>query len=239
MHLPDSWHIPCVTQFENAIRATSLRRLMRKTQRRYLIALAVFASVPTGLWLYERYQAISEATYEARKADITAYIRDRAIKLIPPQDFAEPSRSNGRNFEAFFESIQSPEIFRIKVFDRQPKIIWSNLSDIIGQDASTNQEAIDALTQEKVTLKFKSLKPEQVSERHFSEFTETYVPIRYPQQGIVGVIEVYQTALTAMKTIEAEFRKAIFQAAAVALGAYMAAATVVLWLLRSHRNRRD
>ena len=199
-----------------------------------IIGLGIFAIIGAGLWLYNRYEAIKATVLEARKADTAARVQNLASSLIKPEDFIDqdPVRQR-RTFETFFTAIQSPEVFRLKVYNREPKIIWSNLREIIGQDASTNQEVGDALKQGKITLKFKSLKPEQVSERQFQEFTETYVPIRYGRGQIVGVIEVYQTALSAKKKIQEELLQSAISALAAALAVCLAAA-LVLRLVMKH-----
>ncbi len=198
---------------------------MQRYYYKAIIGLAVFAIIGTGLWLYKRYETIKASVFEARRMEIAAHIQDRAAALIKPEAFSNQDPMLQRQaFEAFFDAIQTPEIFRVKVFDRQPKIIWSNLKEIIGEDASNNPEVTDALNEGKITSKFKSLKPEQVSERQFREFTETYVPIRYGKGQIVGVIEVYQTALSAKKKIQEELLQAAISALAVALAGYLAAA---------------
>ena len=199
-----------------------------------IIGLAVFAIIGTGLWLYNRYEAIKATVLEARKADTAARVQNLASSLIKPEDFIDqdPVRQR-RTFETFFEAIQSPEVFRLKVYNREPKIIWSNLREIIGQDASNNQEAVDALNG-KITSELKSLKPEQVSERQFQEFTETYVPIRYGRGQIVGVIEVYQTALSAKKKIQEDLLQSAISALAAALVVYLVAALVLRLVMKKH-----
>jgi len=199
-----------------------------------IIGLAVFAIIGTGLWLYNRYEAIKATVLEARKADTAARVQNLASSLIKPEDFIDqdPVRQR-RTFETFFTAIQSPEVFRLKVYNREPKIIWSNLREIIGQDASNNQEAVDALNG-KITSELKSLKPEQVSERQFQEFTETYVPIRYGRGQIVGVIEVYQTALSAKKKIQEDLLQSAISALAAALVVYLVAALVLRLVMKKH-----
>ncbi|MGH7831617.1 MAG: hypothetical protein ACREP8_15740, partial [Candidatus Binatia bacterium] len=169
-------------------------------------ALAVFG---TGMWLYGYYGRLREQVYQARKVEVAEYIQRRAAQMIRPTDFAPSDGSHrGEAFETFFDAIQTPELFRIKVFSREPKIIWSNLKEIVGQDASANLDVQTALENGKVTLKFKSSKPEQISERQFRKFTETYVPIRSATGAIVGVIEVYQTAFRIEENIKKQFHKA-------------------------------
>jgi len=201
-----------------------------------IIGLAVLVIIGTGLWLYNRYEAIKATVFEARKADTAARVQNLASSLIKPEDFIDqdPVRQR-RTFETFFAAIQSPEVFRLKVYNREPKIIWSNLREIIGQDASNNQEAIDALNG-KITLELKSLKPEQVSERQFREFTETYVPIRDAEGKVVGAIEVYQTAIRARENIKQQFQKLAMITMVVVLVAYAGTAFILRFILRRRGN---
>lgn len=201
-----------------------------------IIGLAVFAIIGAGLWLYKRYETIKASVFEARRLEIAAHIQNRAATLIKPEAFNNQDPMLQRQaFEAFFDAIQTPEIFRIKVFDRQPKIIWSNLKEIIGQDASSNREAIDALNEGKITLKFKSLKPEQVSERQFQEFTETYIPIQDAKGKVVGAIEVYQTAIRARENINGQFQKLAMITMLVVLVGYSGIALVLRFFIRPAR----
>lgn len=205
-----------------------------------IIGLAVLVIIGTGLWLYQRYEAIKATVFEARRVDIATHIQSRASTLIKPEDFSDQDTVRQQKiFETFFEAIQSPEIFRIKVFNHEPKIIWSNLKEIIGQDASTNQEVVDALKQGRITLKFKSLKPEQVSERQFQEFTETYIPIRDAKGKIIGVIEVYQTAIRARENINGQFQKLAMITIVVVLVGYSGIALVLRFFIRPARVTHD
>jgi hypothetical protein len=201
-----------------------------------IIGLAVLAIIGTPLWLYKRYDAIRATVLEARKADTAARVQNLASSLIKPEDFMDrdPVRQR-RTFETFFEAIQSPEVFRLKVYNHEPKIIWSNLREIIGQDASANQEAIDALNG-KITSEFKSLKSEEVSERHFQEFTETYVPVQDAKGKMVGVIEVYQTAIRARENINGQFQKLAMITIVVVSAAFAGAAFILRFIFRRRGN---
>ena len=197
---------------------------MNKRQK-FILGLVILGTVGTGLWLYSYYEQLGERAYNARKTELANYIQERAADLIRPEDFAAADSPESRQaFQLFFDAIQTPELFRIKIFDREPKIIWSNLDEIIGQDASTNAEVRVALEGGTVTLKFKSSKPEQISERQFREFTETYVPIQNAAGENVGVIEVYQTAFRIEEAVWDEFRKMAAIVLVIALIGYSAAA---------------
>jgi hypothetical protein len=199
-----------------------------------MVGLAVLIVVGAGLWLYGRYQTVKASVFDKRKVDIAVHIQNRAGALIQPESFSDKdSRRQQQIFQRFFEAVQSPQIFRIKVFNREPKIIWSNLKEIIGQDASANLEVKQALDKGEITLKFKSLKPEQVTERQYGEFTETYVPIRDAKGRIIGVIEVYQTFHSARDLIRTEFQRLTMTSIPVILIGYFATAFIFRFLVKT------
>lgn len=171
------------------------------------IFTGVLIVVISGWSLFVDYRKISDGVFKEKKENIVKDIRQKSLDFIPDRSFSE-SDIVGDNFifENFFNEIRTPEIFRIKIFNRTPKIVWSNLKDIIGEDASGNIDVENALEQGTVVLKLKSEKPEQVSERQFKEFTETYIPIIGESGENIGVIEVYQSNFAAREKISSEFR---------------------------------
>lgn len=196
-----------------------------------IIILGIIVIVGVGSWLYfVSYQNIKTKFLEERKNDITVYLRDRANQLAIIDYFnVADSGLQGQIFKSFFEEIQSSEIFRIKVFSRDYKIVWSNLKEIIGQDASSNQDLKDVLASGKIILKTKSVKPEQVTERRFQNFTETYVPIANGNGEYVGVVEIYQTYVALGKKINKEF---ISEAMKIIIGAIIVFIALALIIRR-------
>jgi len=192
------------------------------------IGLAILFIIVTGLLLRSQYAEIKMAVYEKREADIIKYVNDHALSfgLSPAFDEEDIVRQQ-QIFGEFFGIIQTPEIFRVKVFNRTPKIVWSNLTEIIGDDASQNQDALNAL--EGISrMKFKSSKPEQLSERQYPEFTETYMPVKNIEGDISGVFEVYQTVFVPNQQIKESFQKAAINTILIAVIAYL----VIVLLLR-------
>lgn len=198
-----------------------------------IVALGIIMIAGVGSWLYfGAYKNIQAKVLEERKISITAYIQNQVNQLAVINDFniADSVRQD-QVFKSFFENIQSSEIFRIKVFNRDYKIIWSNLKELIGQDASTNQEVKDALVGGKITLKPKSLKPEQVTERRFKDFTETYVPIANDKGEYIGVVEVYQTYASLGIKINKELTNIAVKDIAGTIAAFVVLALVIRRLM--------
>ncbi|HWU36529.1 MAG TPA: GGDEF domain-containing protein [Candidatus Acidoferrum sp.] len=103
-----------------------------------------------------------------------------------------------RNPAVYREALQSlqhlPEVVRIKVWDQQATILWSDDSRLIGQSFPDNPEVKQALTG-RVAVQLKSL-PElerKYGQEWYPRLTEIYVPVRSKSSGeILGAIEVYK-----------------------------------------------
>jgi signal transduction histidine kinase/ActR/RegA family two-component response regulator len=83
---------------------------------------------------------------------------------------------------------------RVKVWDRQARILWSDEAHLIGRQFLDNEELHEAL-EGALEVEIKSLdKREQGYERTtFTTLAEIYVPIFSSEGSVVGVVEVYKT----------------------------------------------
>ena len=97
-----------------------------------------------------------------------------------------------------------PEVVRIKVWDTNAAVLWSNEPRLIGQRFPENKELREALAGE-VSVEIKTLEGrEHAYERaSYTTLAEVYVPIVSRTTGrIVGVIEVYKSPLRLLATIQ-------------------------------------
>lgn len=195
------------------------------TYFKLVIALAILVVAGTGFWLRGKYTEIKTDVYAKREADIVKYINNRALSFgLAPAFVEKNAERQQQKLKDFFEAIQTEELFRVKVFDLTPKIVWSNLPEIIGQDASQNQDAINALKGiSKITFKSTPGEPktERVSERQFTDFTETYLPVKDAEGKIVGVFEAYQTVSAPNRQIKEAFQRLAMTAIIAAAVAYL------------------
>jgi signal transduction histidine kinase/ActR/RegA family two-component response regulator len=87
-----------------------------------------------------------------------------------------------------------PEIVRIKVWDRDATVLWSDDRKLIGQRFPDDEE-LQAGLAGKVSVEIKKLsKSEQADDRgRFSVLAEIYVPIFAKEGGgVIGAVEVYK-----------------------------------------------
>lgn len=196
-----------------------------------IIALGIIIIAGAGFWLYyESYLNIQNKYLEERKATTETLMKERVSQFATPDDFNSTDiERQDKVFKALFENIQTPELFRIKVYNGNYKIIWSNLKEVIGDDASNNEELEEAIKEGEVALELKNekVKEERFSERGYENFTEIYVPVSNEQGERVGAIELYQAYDGWNEQIKNEFLNAAIKTIAGALLAFIALALII------------
>ena len=204
-----------------------------KARYKLPIALAALVILGAGLWLWSRYAAIWTAALERTKAASALNVQERARSMLKPEDFSDGDTARQRKvFAMFFDAVQSPNLVRMKVWDRNFTVIWSNLSDLIGQRFPDNHEVKESL-EGKVEFEIEKAKTEHLTERQFQELGELYVPISGGKGDIVGVLEVYQPTHVLRQEVRAEFLRSAALAAVVAVALYVLA----LFALRSRKKK--
>ena len=185
-----------------------------------ITSIGLLLIVGTALWLYSHYGEIKSAAIDKKKSETAAYIKTHASAAVKPDDFRNGDTARQQQvFQSFFEAVQSPQLVRIKVWDRNLTVIWSNFGDLAGQRFPENHEVQEALAGE-VEFEIEKQKPEHFSERQFYELSETYVPISDAKGNIVGVVEVYQPTLSLHEEIRSQFQKAALPVVAIVVAGY-------------------
>ena len=93
-------------------------------------------------------------------------------------------------------------MFRIKVYDRTGRIVWSDEPRLIGTVFPDDSYLATALRGEVAAVLQVPSQPEHVYERTKGYVAETYVPIALPgSSSLVGVIETYEDASELMREI--------------------------------------
>ncbi len=204
-----------------------------KLSTKIIIALGVLAVAGVAGYGWRQYQRISARVYDAEKQAIATHIQERAGALLAPEDFTSADTARqAEAFQKFFDEIQTANLFRIKVWNKEFVVVWSNLQETIGKRFPDNHEIKESLEGE-IEFELKTAgKKEQVGERNYTDFSETYIPVKDAQGAIVGVIEVYQRVFAAQEKIRGEFRASLAVAALSALAGFAALAFVVRFAVK-------
>ena len=95
-----------------------------------------------------------------------------------------------------------PEIIRVKIYDNNGALIWSDHKDIIGNKFPPNEDLMTALRGEIAATLGPPHKIEHASERKYNQIMEIYTPIfKTNSRELLGVIETYKQPKTLLESI--------------------------------------
>lgn len=118
-----------------------------------------------------------------------------AAEHLFAEDFKKPADENSRvRFEAFVDGLQIPGLFRVKFWNPDGVIVYSDEPRLIGQKFSLTEGLQGALDLKSVAEieKFKEGDPHHEYETSFVEGLEIYAPITFgASPKIIGIFEAY------------------------------------------------
>src|SRR5438445_132201 len=146
-------------------------------------------------------RAVSEWEWQNTAALVRREVEREGLQRVFTEPGGPGTRQRwGRVLSATMTSL--PEIVRVKVWDREHEILWSDQTSLIGQRFFGNDELQRALAGA-VEVEIKRLgKSEQRYERpKFGTLAEVYVPIFAADGRVLGVGEVEKTPDRLLNTI--------------------------------------
>jgi len=115
-----------------------------------------------------------------------------------PEDFTKPATEESkRRFETFIHNLQTPGLFRIKFWNPEGVIVYSDEEELIGRTFPLNeglQKALDLKAHAELET-FDPNDPRYAYEISFGEGLNVYAPITFgASPEVIGVIETYARA---------------------------------------------
>lgn len=137
------------------------------------------------------------------------YVGDFVVKQIneglPPTIFTDLKSQNKRKDigKMIQDALVFGEIFRIKVYDDEGTIIWSDEPRLVGMNFPDNYLLKKALEGKVVSKIEKPKRSEHIYERgKYDEVAEVYVPIySIDNSKLLGVVEVYKYPLVYLRNL--------------------------------------
>lgn len=172
----------------------------------------------------------AETTFvENEKNIIAEQVEEKFAVSARPGDFLLTDKDAQKKiFDAFWIRTQSPDIVRMKVW-REDTVLWSDVSEIVGQRFSDNDELQMVQEKKKSVVEIKSPgKAENITEQQYGELLEVYVPIFDEKKDIVGVIEVYSSTADMREFLEQKMIRQILVLGIPILSLY-ALSIMMLW----------
>lgn len=181
-----------------------------------VLAFGVLLFAVITLWLYSRYSEIETGAIERKKTETVDNLTSRLSAMVNPAAFSGGNSIRQRQvLQSFFDSIQSDELSGFIVWDRDLRVISSNLGELVQQRYTEYRKVRDALGGE-VGFAIERQKPKHTTGSQALERYATYLPISDANGNIVGVVAAYQPAPTLHEEIRSEFNQT-----ALPVGAFM------------------
>lgn len=128
--------------------------------------------------------------WETTAAIVRAQVEEHALYYL----FSQQVSKDPEGYQELVAPLKRvPEVVRVKVYDRQGRITWSDDPRLIGRTFEHNKELQEALQGRIASNLQRTWKAEHLYERQFPRLIEVYVPI-FTQEGqeVVGVVEAYK-----------------------------------------------
>lgn len=165
--------------------------LIKKFSLYCLVAIVIFAA--TFGWVITSFL---EQNMLTRAKEITAHFVSEQVKRnFLPEEVMTPK--TGDDYEVFSEKVNlltfNPNIERVKIWNGNKVVVWSDDRRLVGQRFTDNEELNEALAGTIASEISALKKSEQKFEQEFKKLLELYVPIRFAGHGeIAAVFEIYQ-----------------------------------------------
>lgn len=177
--------------------SSSLPKEFNLCKRFAIFSFVCISLLTVALWIIVSHYLTKEML--DREWETTAkFIRKEVKLLVTSEDFkTRDPNTVAEKFEQLHQQIiMMPEIARIKVYNPQRVIVWSDEKRLIGSAFAENSELEEALRGHVAVDVSPVAKGENVYERgSFRNLVEVYVPILSEDgKEIIGVIETYRMA---------------------------------------------
>jgi signal transduction histidine kinase len=169
--------------------------------RTFAILSFITVASTTGVQVAVQWMLLRDDLIERERVHGANAIRIEAYASLEPGDFARwRTPAAQERFEQFFrKALLNPEVLRVKVYDGERRIVWSDDPHLIGQ-RSTGDGPLGAALQGVTVVQL-------ANERRLHDVLELYVPLAFapgPAPGtarISGVVEVSKDPSRALASL--------------------------------------
>ena len=160
-----------------------------------ILSLAIIGLITVALCAVISYYL--RADLLEREWTVTAdFIRTQALQHLAPSDFAAPgSPAAQERFREFFErTVMMPQVVRVKIYDANMTVVWSDEPRLIGERFEDNAQLVGAIAgRTTVNMDTGGKKESSVARQDTRRLVEVYVPIVFQESPrVAGVVETYK-----------------------------------------------
>ena len=157
-----------------------------------LIFISILVVVFGVVLLFFAKNTLETSLINRGKTEIASLMHVWVDSHIPIETFSEPDVTKTQPvFDKYFHEIKTDEMLRIKVWDKNARIISANDPTIVGKTFSDHQLFQKAIKGETVVELKPPIRPENIKEQGYGQLMEVYVPIVNSNGEVVGIVEVY------------------------------------------------
>lgn len=137
---------------------------------------------------------IADMSIERAKVDTVSIMELHSVRYLTPDIiYNNDSYKNKEIFNEYYQMLKTDEVARIKIFDNNKRIVYSDEESLIGKiyDDYYLEEALKGSV--RVEIEGKLEKDENIlKQNNHSGFMEIYVPLRLDSGEIYGAVELYR-----------------------------------------------
>lgn len=163
-------------------------------RRILLLVIALFIGTSALLGILVSIQ-MKHAFLEEQKRSIAEIVQHR-VKLHLNKEYFQSNNTNSNlpKFIEFKDEMLSSNIVRIKIYDSDGVVLYSDAPQLIGQKLFSDEPSVlqEILSGKVVADISNPNKTEDIYEKNFGQLLEIYVPIYFDNNNqVAGIIEVY------------------------------------------------
>jgi len=173
-----------------------LKRILRLSVFGQFTLLGIIVFFILGLFLSTLVAPVlAEFIVRQQELNAVVFANRTATEHLLPEDFSAPARGESRvRFEEFVRNLQVPGLFRIKIWNPEGIIVYSDKEELIGKQFPLSEGVRQALNLEAKAelVTFDPDDPYHIYEAPFKEALEVYAPVTFGASlEVVGIIETY------------------------------------------------
>lgn len=203
--------------------------------------------VITIVQLTVQWRLLREDRLNWERANTGREIRADAHALLRSEDFSERTTPAARErCDRFLRHVQTnPEVVRVKVYDRDMRVVCSDEPRLLGARFPDNAYLKEALGGRTVAHLEAASKPENLYERAFREAVEMYVPLAFVEsrtsggERVAGVVEIYKDPGRMLANLPRDRLIIVLTSLAGAFLLYLSLFGLVLRASRQLRSQRQ
>lgn len=178
-------------------------------------------------------QVFRDSLIERGRHEVASWTKKQVDTHISREIFSENDLNKTQeSFNSFFFNIDTDEILRIKVWDKNARIIASNDDSIVGLSFPDNALFKKAINGEIVAEIKSPVEPENIKEKGYGQLMEVYVPIESTSGEVIGVIETYTILDNLNKRITDAQLALVFQIMVIAIP-FLILISILFWIFYS------